>query len=157
MKRYSKERVARQPDLKGKDIEITRRACEKFKTLPVSIMNFVEGTRFSRAKHTQQKSPYANLLKTKAGGIAFVLAAMGNQLNRILDVTIVYPPGTKSFWSFVCGNIKEVKVRVKELPVSQAPQGDYVKDAEFREVFQTWLNGLWGEKDKRITALRAET
>ena len=157
MKRYSKERVARQPHLKGKDIEITRRACEKFKTLPVSIMNFVEGTRFTRAKHTHQQSPYAHLLKTKAGGIAFVLAAMGNQLNRILDVTIVYPPGPKSFWSFVCGNIKEIKVRVKELPVSQAPQGDYVKDAEFREVFQTWLNGLWGEKDKRITDLLAET
>ncbi len=155
MKRYSKDFLARHPHLKGKDIEITRRACEKFKTLPVSIMNFVEGTRFTLAKHRRQQSPYDNLLKTKAGGIAFVLAAMGDHLNRILDVTIVYPPGTNSFWSFACGNIKEIKVRIKELPVSQTPSGDYVQDPEFRQTFQTWLNGLWGEKDKCIDELHA--
>lgn len=157
MKRYSKKFLARHPHLKGKDIEITRRACEKFKTLPVSIMNFVEGTRFTPTKHRHQQSPYDNLLKTKAGGIAFVLAAMGDHLNRILDVTIVYPAGVKSFWSFACGNIKEIKVHIKELPVSQAPSGDYVQDPEFRQVFQNWLNGLWGQKDKCIDDLLART
>ncbi len=157
MKRYSKEFVARHPHLKGKDIEITRRACEKFKTLPVSIMNFVEGTRFTPAKHRRQQSPHDNLLKAKAGGIAFVLAAMGDHLNQILDVTIVYPPGPNSFWSFACGNIKEIKVRIKELPVSQAPRGDYVQDPEFRQAFQDWLNGLWGEKDRCIDELLART
>jgi 1-acyl-sn-glycerol-3-phosphate acyltransferase len=154
MKRYSKEFLLRHPHLKGKDIEITRRACEKFKTLPVSIMNFVEGTRFTRAKHRRQESPYENLLKTKAGGVAFVLATMGDQLNHILDVTIVYPSGIKSFWAFLCGNIAEIKVRIKELPVSQAPKGDYVQDPAFRQDFQTWLNGLWGEKDQCIADLR---
>jgi len=149
--------VARHPHLKGKDIEITRRACEKFKTLPVSIMNFVEGTRFTPAKHQRQQSPYDNLLKTKAGGIAFVLAAMGDHLDHILDVTIVYPTGSKSFWSFVCGDIKEIKIRIKELPVSQAPSGDYVQDPEFRQAFQAWLNGLWGEKDKCIDELLPRT
>jgi len=157
MKRYSKKFLARHPHLKGKDIEITRRACEKFKTLPVSIMNFVEGTRFTPTKHRHQQSPYDNLLKTKAGGIAFVLAAMGDHLNRILDVTIVYPAGVKSFWSFACGDIKEIKVHIKELPVSQAPSGDYVQDPEFRQAFQNWLNGLWGQKDKCIDDLLART
>jgi len=157
MKRYSKDFVARHPHLKGKDIEITRRACEKFKTLPVSIMNFVEGTRFTPAKHQRQQSPYDNLLKTKAGGIAFVLAAMGDHLDHILDVTIVYPTGSKSFWSFVCGDIKEIKIRIKELPVSQEPSGDYVQDPEFRQAFQAWLNGLWGEKDKCIDELLPRT
>jgi hypothetical protein len=78
-------------------------------------------------------------------------------LNRILDVTIVYPAGVKSFWSFVCGNIKEIKVHIKELPVSQAPSGDYVQDPEFRRAFQNWLNGLWGQKDKCIDDLLART
>jgi 1-acyl-sn-glycerol-3-phosphate acyltransferase len=157
MKRYSKKFLARHPHLKGKDIEITRRACEKFKTLPVSIMNFVEGTRFTPTKHRHQQSPYDNLLKTKAGGIAFVLAAMGDHLNHILDVTIVYPAGVKSFWSFACGNIKAIKVHIKELPVNQAPSGDYVQDPEFRRAFQNWLNGLWGQKDKCIDDLLART
>lgn len=44
MKRYSKETLLRHPELQGKDREATRRACEKFRHMPVSVMNFVEGT-----------------------------------------------------------------------------------------------------------------
>jgi hypothetical protein len=43
-------------------------ACEKFRHIPVSIMNFVEGTRFTHEKHRRQNSPFANLLRPKAGG-----------------------------------------------------------------------------------------
>ena len=46
MRRYSKAFLAKHPHLKGKDLESTRQACEKFRYKPVSIMNFVEGTRF---------------------------------------------------------------------------------------------------------------
>ena len=35
-------------------------------------MNFVEGTRFTREKHARQNSPYNHLLRTKAGGMAFM-------------------------------------------------------------------------------------
>jgi 1-acyl-sn-glycerol-3-phosphate acyltransferase len=136
-----------------KDIETTMRACEKFKTLPVSIMNFVEGTRFTVEKHRKQRSPYSHLLKPKAGGIAFVLSAMGQQLDSILDVTIVYPEGGKSFWAFLCGRVTEIKVRVESLPISEEICGDYFKDREFRRRFIRWLNSLWAEKDKRIDGL----
>ena len=47
MKRYSEEEVRRAPSLKGKDLEITKKACERFKNVPISIINFVEGTRVS--------------------------------------------------------------------------------------------------------------
>lgn len=40
------------------DLQTTRAACEKFKRIPPSVINFVEGTRFTQAKHTQQKSPF---------------------------------------------------------------------------------------------------
>jgi 1-acyl-sn-glycerol-3-phosphate acyltransferase len=150
MKRYSKKVLQKKPHLKGKDLEITRKACEKFKTMPVSIMNFVEGTRFSMRKHRQQQSPYQNLLKSKAGGIAYVLTTMGDQLNAILDVTIVYPRNAKSFWSFVCGEVDEIKVWVRSVPVTQDLLGDYVMDQSYREQFQIWLNTLWSEKDRRI-------
>jgi len=50
MKRYSKKQLQENPNLKGKDLEITKKACEKFKLTPVSVMNFVEGTRLHRTK-----------------------------------------------------------------------------------------------------------
>lgn len=153
IKRYKKSYIKKKPHLKGKDIEITRQACQKFKTLPVSVMNFVEGTRFTCDKHRRQRSPYANLLKTKAGGIAFVLGAMGEQIHRVLDVTIVYPHQNISFWSFLCGSINEIKVQVNCLPINDEILGDYANDRVFRIKFQAWLNNLWEEKDLRINKL----
>jgi len=150
MKRYSTSFLKKHPKMKGKDIEITRKACKKFKTMPVSIMNFVEGTRFTEAKNKRQNSPLKNLLKTKAGGIAFVLASMGDQLQSILDVTIVYPKGKKTFWEFLCGNIEEITVRVNTLPISGIPKGDYFDDRNFRKEFHRWLNDIWTEKDRYI-------
>lgn len=153
MKRYSKAFLDKYPHLKGKDIEITRRACQKFKTLPVSVMNFVEGTRFTPEKHKFQKSPYFNLLNPKAGGVAFVLSAMGEQLNHIVNVTIVYPDGTKSFWDFICGKVREIKVMVETIPVSREIIGDYANNDEFRNNFQKWINSIWQQKDMRIDSM----
>ncbi len=58
MKRYSRQTLLRHPELQGKDREVTRRACEKFRHMPVSVMNFAEGTRFTQAKHDAQSSPF---------------------------------------------------------------------------------------------------
>ena len=150
VKRYTKSDLQKRPHLKGKDLEITRKACGKFKKIPVSIMNFVEGTRFTNQKHRGQRSPYPHLLKPKAGGIAFVLGAMGEQIHRVLDVTIVYPDGVKGFWALLCGNIRNIKVRVRSLPVSAELLGDYANDGNFRAGMQSWLNSLWAEKNRYI-------
>ena len=150
VKRYTQSDLQKKPHLKGKDLEITRKACMKFKKIPISIMNFVEGTRITGEKHHRQQSPYAHLLKPKAGGIAFVLGAMGDQIHRILDVTIVYPDGIADFWSFLCGKIKKIKVRVRTLPVSTDLLGDYTNDEHFRAGLQRWLNNLWAEKSRSI-------
>ena len=147
MKRYSKEFLKKHPHLRGKDVEITLKACEKFKKIPVSVMNFVEGTRFSSQKQVHQQSPYRNLLRPKAGGISYVLMAMGKQLDRILDVTISYPEGPRSFWSFLCGKIERITVRVNILPVPKDLIGDYQHDDVFRTKIQNWLNDLWTIKD----------
>ena len=113
-------------------------------------MNFVEGTRFSDEKHHRQRSPYAHLLKPKAGGIAFVLGSMGESIHRVLDVTIVYPGGARSFWALLSGNIRNIKVSVRSLPVSPELLGDYTNDEHFRKKLQCWLNKLWEEKDRCI-------
>lgn len=157
MQRYSQSYLRKHPERKGKDYESTRKACRKFKTMPVSVMNFVEGTRFTVQKHALQKSPYTHLLKTRAGGIAFVLSVMGEHLHQILDVTIVYPDGVKSFWAFVCGKIGAIKVRVKSMPISSDLIGDYGSDRHFRIHFHQWLNKLWAEKDQCIQGLLARS
>ncbi|KIC82894.1 MULTISPECIES: acyltransferase [Pseudomonas] len=158
MKRYSKAFLEKHPELKGKDLEITKAACELFKRQPVTVVNYLEGTRFTEAKRQQQQSPYRYLLKPKAGGVAFVLAALGEQLDALLDVTIVYP-GNKApgFWDLLNGSISRViiDIRVRELdPMLWA--GDYENDAEFRQTVQGWVNQLWVEKDLRIEQLRVE-
>lgn len=158
MKRYSKAFLEKHPELKGKDLEITKAACELFKRQPVTVVNYLEGTRFTEAKRQQQQSPYRYLLKPKAGGVAFVLAALGEQLDALLDVTIVYP-GNKApgFWDLLNGSISRViiDIRVRELdPMLWA--GDYENDAEFRQTVQAWVNQLWVEKDLRIEQLRGE-
>ncbi|PHN59084.1 acyltransferase [Pseudomonas viridiflava] len=158
MKRYTKAFLAKNPELKGKDLEITKAACELFKRQPVTIVNYLEGTRFTPAKHTAQSSPYTSLLKPKAGGVAFVLAAMGEQLDAILDVTVVYPGSSiPGFWDMLCGRVPKVIVDIKTRELEPwLWRGDYENDPVFREKIQGWVNQLWIEKDARIAALRLE-
>lgn len=156
MKRYSDAFLKKHPHLKGKDLETTRKACEKFKTLPISVMNFPEGTRFTPEKHDQQQSPFTHLLKPKAGGTSFVLSAMGDYLTAILNVTITYPQENKSYWDFMCGRLTEIIVRVEVLPIPQDLIGDYSEDAAFRARFQDWINTLWAEKDRQLTELKMQ-
>lgn len=153
MKRYSRETLAKHPELRGKDREATRRACARFRQLPVSVMNFVEGTRFTLAKHDAQGSPYHHLLKPRAGGVAFVLDTMGEGLDAILDVAIVYPGGPCSMRDLLTGCLREVRVSLRQRPITPDLRGDYEGDAAFRQRFQAWVNGLWAEQDRRIARL----
>jgi len=159
MHRHTKEQLARQPELKGKDIAATQAACEKFRYTPVTIFNFMEGTRFTLAKHKRQNSPYKHLLKPRAGGTAFVLGAMGEMLHTMLDVTIVYPGEHRSIgiWDYLSGRIRTIviDIRVREIP-TQFLGMDYENGRETRVEFQRWVSGLWAEKDARIEAIKNE-
>jgi 1-acyl-sn-glycerol-3-phosphate acyltransferase len=150
MRRYSTAQLRKNPKLKGKDIEITRKACEKFKTKPVSIMNFVEGTRFSVAKHDKQNSAFQHLLKPKAGGMAFALSAMGEHINKLVNVTIYYPDTVPTYWQYICGELSDVRVDIKITDIPKNMRGDYLKDREFKIEFQEQLNRLWIEKDQQL-------
>lgn len=158
MKRYSKAFLEKHPQLKGKDLEITKAACAKFKGLPVTVVNYLEGTRFTPAKQAQQQSPYRYLLRPKAGGVAFVLAALGEQLDAMLDVTLVYPQErTPGFWDLLCGRVPTVIVDIRTHSIDAALwRGDYENDAQFRQYVQDWVSRLWQEKDARIAQLRGE-
>ncbi|MBJ7538510.1 acyltransferase [Marinomonas transparens] len=154
MKRYSQAFLKKHPELKGKDIEVTKKACEKFQHFPVSIMNFLEGTRYTQVKYEQQASPFKYLLKPKAGGLAFALNAMGGKLHQLIDVTIVYPNGIPSFFGYLSGKVPEVKVHFRSMAIEDKLLGDYVNDPIYRAYFQQWVNELWQEKDHRIELMQ---
>ena len=147
MRRYSTAQLKKNPKLRGKDIEVTRKACAKFKESPVSVMNFVEGTRFTAEKHNKQKSQFKHLLKPKAAGLAFALSALGEHIHKVVDVAIYYPGQTPSFWQYLCGEVKDVHVHVRVSEIDEKMRGDYQKDRAFKIGFQQHLNQLWMEKD----------
>ncbi|MDG9881893.1 acyltransferase [Pseudomonas sp. GD04058] len=151
MKRYSKAYLDKHPEKRGKDLETTRKTCARFCGKPTAIFNFAEGTRFTQAKHDQQHSPFRHLLKPKAGGIAFVLDAMGEQLESIIDVTIHYPDGAPGFWDLLCGRVRRIVVQFEELAIPGEFLGkSYDQDEDYRAAFQQWINRLWEKKDQRL-------
>ncbi len=155
MSRYSKSYIKKNPHKKGKDFETTKKACEKFKTTPISIMNFSEGTRFTKEKHHKQNSPFKHLLKPKAGGIGYVLTLMGEEITQVLDVTIDYPNHhSPSFWDLVSGKLDKVVVQAKLITIPEDVQGSYIQDAGQRKKVQQWLNQNWKNKDEQLDIIR---
>jgi 1-acyl-sn-glycerol-3-phosphate acyltransferase len=151
MKRATKSQIAKDPSLGQRDREAARRACAKFRDIPVSVMNFVEGTRATAAKLAA--SPYRHLLAPKSGGVAQVIQSMGEVLDGVLDVTVVYPDGRPTLVEFLAGKVREIRVDLRLLPVpADLVAGDYDANREDRLAVQRWINGVWAEKDAAIDA-----
>ena len=157
MKRYSKEDLKKHPELRGRDLETTRLACERLKDMPISFMIYLEGTRFTSQKHARLESPYRHLLQPKAGGLAYILAALGDKFDTLINATVVYPDGEITFWDFLSGRLSRIIVNVEKMAIPQAYlEGDYIDDPVFRQEFQAWVRELWVEKDACIDQILLE-
>ncbi|MBV7316779.1 acyltransferase [Shewanella sp. NIFS-20-20] len=154
MNRTSAEKLKKNPKLKGKDMETTRKSCERFRLLPTTIINYVEGSRFTEEKRQRQQSPYRYLLRPKAGGSAFALSAMGEQFTHVLDITMAYPDAPKDILASVMhGKVSKVVMHIKARPVPVVDDQRYINEPSYRVEFQRWLNQLWAEKDEQIHQL----
>jgi 1-acyl-sn-glycerol-3-phosphate acyltransferase len=148
MKRYTPEYLTAHPEKRGTDLVTTRKACARYRHFPVSILNFVEGSRFDLRKKAQQGSPYRHLLRPRSGGIGFVLASMGELLQATLDVTIAYPGVEIDMWKFVCGKVPRVAVRVRRLEVPlEFFEGAITEPGPARDRFKEWVDEVWRTKD----------
>lgn len=155
MKRYSKEYLVKYPHKKGKDMEVTRKAITLLQHSPATIMNFIEGTRFTASKKAMQQSPYQHLLKPKAGGLSFVISAMGKKIDSLLDVTIVYANEEHSLWDFLCHKVEGIKVHIRQIPIPPAFSNEKLfNDLQTQNEFRQWLNQQWDEKDALINRLK---
>lgn len=157
MKRYSADYLARHPEKRGTDLATTRKALAVVRQTPTSILNFLEGTRFTPAKHAAQGSPYRHLLRPRAGGFAAAAAAMGDRLEAILDVTIVYPDGPVELWGLLSGQLGRVVVHVEQRALPAGWHGaDYGVDQAFRAEVQGWVQAIWADKDALIERVLLE-
>lgn len=158
MRRHSEAYLQQHPEARGRDAATTRAACEKYALVPTSVMNFLEGTRFTKAKQARQQSPYKYLLKPKAGGLTMALGAMGEKFGAVLDVTIAYPNGAPNFWQFLQGRVPRVIVHARTLAVPQVPIGSTANPEQaLRELGQTWVNQVWREKDALLETLASNS
>ncbi|GAA4814591.1 acyltransferase [Marinicella pacifica] len=151
MKRYSRETLAKKPHLKGKDMEATRKSCEQFRHFPTSVINFVEGTRFTPTKHDKQNSPYRYLLKPKAGGVGFVLGALGEKMQTLLLVTLAYKPKPPTMWQYLSGDFEKVRIKVEKIAIpASLLQKNYMTDAKFKQELFNWLEQMWYKQDSNL-------
>jgi len=151
MKRYSKEFLAKHPHLMGKDIHQTQKSCAKFKTFPTSVINFIEGTRFSVEKHQKQASPFKHLLQPKAGGMGVVLGSMGSQIQQVLLVTVAYQKHAPTVWQYLCGDFGKAVVSCEKLIIpDNLLNKKYQTDEKFKTELFKWSETLWYKQDKKL-------
>lgn len=153
VKRASKSQISKNPKLKGGDKRSTLEACEGFKNHPTSVLNFLEGTRFTPDKRESQRTNFHHLLKPRIGGLGYVLGGLNDQLHKMLDVTIIYPEGTPSFWQFLKGECKQVDMLIQCRDIPE-PIRFFESDREQRKLLGPWIDGLWQEKDHRLPPYR---
>lgn len=155
MKRHSKAQIEKKPALKDRDMQEARKACQQLLSQPFTLLNYLEGTRFTKEKHDQQQSPYQHLLKPKAGGLALALNILGNEIDALVDMTIVYPDGAPGYGEFWLGEVPRIAVNLRKIDIPDwVLGGDYEEDAAYRERFQDWVYQLWTEKDQLIHEMK---
>lgn len=146
VRRMSRERIAANPQLMSLDRETTLASCVKFRDHPTTVLNFLEGTRFTLPKHQAQNARFDHLLNPKLGGLSYAITGLGDRLHRLIDVTICYPDGTPTFWDLLCGRCGavEMTVQARELP---PPVRAAIGPDQVRTEITPWVEGIWREKD----------
>lgn len=160
MKRHSKEQIANNPALATRDLQEAKRACQLLMDKPFVLLNYLEGTRFNQDKHTKQQSPYRHLLKPKAGGFALALSSLGDKIDGVLDMTVVYPDGVPEYSDLWQGKITRLGVDIRHLSMNDEllgalKAGKYDEDDAIKNALFAWLDAVWQAKDKRIDEMMA--
>ncbi len=151
--RHSKKAIEKDPSLRTKDYENTLKSCKRFLRAPSTIFSYAEGTRLTPEKHKTQNSKYKNLLQPKIGGMATALSAMP-KIDTLIDFTVVYKSKKRGAWSFLNGEMKDVKVFIKSHKIPENLKNrNYSSDHFYREEFKEWIEEIWDVKDTKIDEL----
>ena len=152
--RHSKKAIEKNPSLRFKDYENTLKSCKRFLRCPSTIFSYAEGTRFTKEKYKNQNSTYKNLLIPKTGGMATALSAMP-KIDTLVDYSVVYKSNKRGAWSFLTGEMKDVKVLIKKHKIPENLKGkNYSTDSQYRKDFKKWIEEIWVQKDAEIEKLK---
>ena len=152
VKGYSREQLRKRPELAGEDLKRVLKVCEKYKSYPTALLNFVEGhRRNSKRTPEMEKSPYKNLLKPNGVGLAIARNILQDVLTGVLDITIVYQGDRSSFKDLFSGKIRNAKVVIEFIPISEVPLEDNPNPKALPKKMQRWLKKRWEIKDQILT------
>lgn len=155
MKRHTKAQIAANPSLKMRDLQEARRACQQLVSQPYTLLNYLEGTRFTPQKHQSQQSPYRHLLKPKAGGLALALHILQGKVDALIDLSIVYLDGIPGYGEFWLDQPRRIAVELRKITIPDwVNTANYEDDEEYRQRFQQWVDEIWQQKDQRIDAIK---
>ncbi len=116
------------------------RAAEQFSERPLTVLVFLEGTRFTKEKHQQQQSGYRHLLRPKVGGLIYALDALEPKINQVVSLTVVYDGTPPGFFDLMCGQCRKVRVYAEPAELTG------IKKTELR----TRITHLWNKQDQLI-------
>lgn len=151
VKRQSLKDKSRKNDNRKRDLQTIDAQLAVLGKHPTTIINFLEGTRFSLVKSKKHNSPHRHLLKAKAGGLSYILKTFGSQIDTVLDFTLAYDAEEPVFWKFLGGACKQVKVDVRHISMETllAKMGSQLDNISYEDV-SNWLTSFWEEKDQKM-------
>ena len=89
-----------------------------------------------------------------------VLYALGDRLDALVDVTIVYPADdpaqlSPTLWDLLTGRIRRVVAvaRWRDIPTTLRGR-DFRADLQFRDELEAWMTAMWEEKDALLDELQ---
>ncbi len=127
LRRYSKAELLKNPKLATKDIETTKKACRSLVHTRSTLVNFCEGTRYTKDKALKAKSRYKHLMPPKAASIAVALGEIGYDLDCVYNTTLYYPENEgHAFIDLLKGRLTRVYVHIEKLKVDETLVGDYI-------------------------------
>lgn len=138
----------------SKDMYTIRNKIDHMSSSNLSIINFVEGTRFNILKSKKFASRYKHLLNPHAGGLFHILKNYGEKLDTVLNFTIVYGCRAPFFWKFIGGRCRHILVDLQEIQKEDlmTSLGATNEEIHFNAV-SNWLKELWKEKDEKMNEM----
>ena len=158
LNRYSRAQLIRNPALRARDLESTRRACRRLSYAPLALINFVEGTRYTPQKAALANSPYRHLMVPKSPALAIAMGELGHEIEALFNTTLCYRDNARHpFIDLLMGRMKSVYARIERLENTEDLIGNYLEDKHFKHDFGMRLRELWAQKDTQLDAYLSQS
>jgi 1-acyl-sn-glycerol-3-phosphate acyltransferase len=118
--------------------------------IPLWLLTFPEGTRWTPSKHHRSNSfaarngwaPFEHVMVPHTKGFQATVSNLGSHITAVYDVTIAYPRKIPTLWAFTARGAHDIHLHVRRYPIDQLPRVDADLAA--------WLLQRFRDKDRRL-------